>query len=227
MCDRNIDSETSVSIYGNLEDMIVELQPYHRNGTGELVPTIEFDSTDPCTYRPSKVTVAKIFFLCDPTAYTPLLSIKYEDYLECEIEINFATVAACIGFQFKYSCGDGYACRPSADGTQTREECMSQCIGTHPVSVSVSVSIAISICTCTYASMCLYAGAHIIICVLMFMYVYIYINRMHLDMYVCVSVFLYVFVCFCVCVSVCICNNHNSSVSSVDFCSRSSNDSKW
>eukprot|EP00041_Stephanoeca_diplocostata_P032529 m.1043234 g.1043234 ORF g.1043234 m.1043234 type:complete len:535 (+) comp24167_c0_seq5:291-1895(+) len=132
MCDRVIDSETSVGIYGSLESMIVELQHYHRNGTGELVPTIEFDSVEPCTYRPSKVTVAKIYFLCDPTAYTPLLSIKYEDYLECEIEINFASVAACIGFPLKYACGDGYACRPSADGTQTREECMSKCIDPNP-----------------------------------------------------------------------------------------------
>ena len=45
-------------------------------------------------HRPNKPTSAKFFFICDRDAFVPQISLNFEDYLECEVEVNFVTVAS-------------------------------------------------------------------------------------------------------------------------------------
>lgn len=131
-CDRSISSDEAVAVWGSASNLTVTEQFYNSDGTGDKVWTMEMDSKEACYYRPQKVSVFKVFFLCNADATEPLLSIKYEDYLECEVDINLETALACGAGPTKYSCVDGVGCKASADGTQTFAECNAKCASPKP-----------------------------------------------------------------------------------------------
>jgi hypothetical protein len=130
-CDRSISSEEAVAVWGSAANLTVTEQSYNSDGTGAKVWTMEMDSKEACYYRPQKVTVFKVFFLCNADATEPILSIKYEDYLECEVDINLETALACGSGPTKYSCVDG-KCTASNDGTQTFADCSAKCATPNP-----------------------------------------------------------------------------------------------
>jgi len=131
MCDRSVSTEKAVSIWGNLSTIKVDYQPFR--GSADQVLTMEFDSRTPCYYKPKQVTVAKIYFVCNAAATEPKLSINYEDYLECAVEINFQTAAACgDSAPTKYTCSSGYACVESTNGTLDFDGCEQKCIDPNP-----------------------------------------------------------------------------------------------
>jgi len=125
VCDRSTSKLTTVTVYGQAEDQTLSYEPYKGNESQKEL-TLAYTAGE-CYYRPTKATSAKIFFFCDPLAFEPQISLNYEDYLECAVEINFATVVACGTDKLKYACGETGSCQASADGTQTFAECKERC----------------------------------------------------------------------------------------------------
>ena len=130
VCDRSSTKLTTVSVYGTDDEQALRYVAYRQNETQQVLALTY--SAGECYYRPGKATTARIFFFCDVAAFEPVISLNYEDYLECAVEINFATVAACGTSNLKFACSEGGACQPSATGTMTHAECKAGCKGPAP-----------------------------------------------------------------------------------------------
>eukprot|EP00039_Didymoeca_costata_P018626 m.334270 g.334270 ORF g.334270 m.334270 type:complete len:371 (+) comp17323_c0_seq1:159-1271(+) len=130
VCDRSASKLTTVNVYGNDEDTVVAYTEYSQNQSKSVLTLLY--TAGQCYYRPNKNTQAKIYFFCDATAFEPTITLLYEDYLECEVQINFATIAACGTEKLKFSCSESGACLPSATGTMSISECRSQCSAPPP-----------------------------------------------------------------------------------------------
>ena len=110
VCDRSTSKLTTVTVYGQAEDQTLSYEPYKGNESQKEL-TLAYTAGE-CYYRPTKATSAKIFFFCDPLAFEPQISLNYEDYLECAVEINFATVVACGTDKLKYAAWPLPPCPP-------------------------------------------------------------------------------------------------------------------
>ena len=120
VCDHSATRGTSVAVYGTNASTTVDYQPYD---DGSSVLTLEYHAAQ-CYYRPQKETLARVYFLCNPEAISaPVLSLKYENYLECEVDFNFETALACGGGGgggggARWSCDAGVAPGVCKEGEQ-------------------------------------------------------------------------------------------------------------
>eukprot|EP00039_Didymoeca_costata_P016325 m.289675 g.289675 ORF g.289675 m.289675 type:complete len:236 (-) comp16376_c3_seq10:352-1059(-) len=118
MCERLIESHQATDIYG-----LFGTAEFSEDSSGVYIEMTTANQY-PCMFGGDMQS--RIYFACDQSAKTPIISIKKEDYYECLIHVQISSEHACSGNPAKFKCIDN-KCVEDADGMPDIKACDAVC----------------------------------------------------------------------------------------------------